>query len=625
MSTFLQNIGKTKTNDERSQLRFLTCGSVDDGKSTLIGRILYDTNRVSQDNLSQTKEESEKYGTQGQDIDLALLVDGLQAEREQGITIDVAYRYFETQFRKFIAIDTPGHEQYTRNMVTGASNAETAIILIDAEKGITKQTKRHSSIISLLGIKSVLLAVNKMDKVNYDRKAFVKICAEYEAFSKKLTAFKFIAIPISALKGCCVTKLDNRIPWYKGPYLLEALEEIEVSLTIADEPARFPVQFVNRPHQDFRGFSGMLVSGTLSCGDIVTVYPSSKQCQISNIIEPKGSVKTTQAGRSITIVLDQEIDVSRGDMITDTCSKPYVLDQLAAHVIWMDVTALLPERTYDIKFATRETTAQITNLEYKIDIQSLEHHAAKTLELNEIGFCKIALAEAVTFDAYKANKLTGSFILIDRESKSTVGAGMIDFGLRRAANIQWHDMKTTKEIRSKRYNQKPIMLWFTGLSGSGKSTIADKLEQKLVQRGHLTYILDGDNLRHGLNKDLGFTDKDRIENIRRVAEVGKLMVDAGLIVLACFISPFKAEREMARLLFGEDEFFEIFVNTPLNICENRDPKGLYKKARLGELKNFTGIDSDYEAPLNPEIHLKTHNKGVEKLVDQILKYLDKKI
>ncbi|MEE2773585.1 MAG: adenylyl-sulfate kinase [Pseudomonadota bacterium] len=625
MSLVLQTPRSKETANKKDQLRFLTCGSVDDGKSTLIGRILYDTNLISRDNLSQTKKESERYGTQGQELDLALLVDGLQAEREQGITIDIAYRYFETEVRKFIAIDAPGHEEYTRNMVTGASNAETAIILIDAEKGITKQTKRHSSIISLLGIKNTLLAVNKMDRVNYDQKTFLDICEDYKTFCRKLTEFHFTAIPISALKGCCVTKLDTSIPWYKGPSLLEVLENIDVSANITDAETRFPVQIVNRPDQNFRGYSGTLVSGKLSCGDMITVHPSFKKCQISKIIEPTGPVKRSQAGKSITIVLSEEIDISRGDMITKSSSKPYVVDQLAAHVIWLDHTALLPERIYDIRFATKETTAQITTLEYKIDFESLDHHAAKTLKLNEIGFCKIALADAVAFDSYDDNKVTGSFILIDRETKATVGAGVIDYGLRRASNIQWHNMKIDKRLRSKRYNQKPMMLWFTGLSGSGKSTIADKLEQKLVERGHFTYLLDGDNLRHGLNKDLGFTDKDRIENIRRVAEVGKLMVDAGLLVLACFISPFKAEREMARLLFNNDEFFEIFVDTPLKICEARDPKGLYKKARSGELKNFTGIDSEYEAPLNADIHLDAGTQSVEKLVNQVLKFLEKKI
>ncbi len=618
-------MSKSSTLMEKTQLRFITCGSVDDGKSTLIGRMLLDSHSVMDDHISQSKIESERYGTQGKNLDLALLVDGLQAEREQGITIDVAFRFFETKSRKFIAVDTPGHEQYTRNMVTGASNVELAIILVDAQKGLLKQTKRHSTIINLLGIRNVILAINKMDLINYSEEKFLAIKKEYKDYVKKLTQLNVTTIPISALNGEGVTFLSKKMPWYIGPTIFGFLESVDISNEILIKPTRLPVQWVNRPNSNFRGFSGLLLSGSISVGKNVTVFPSLETSKVSQIFEPAGKVKFTEAGKSVTIALETEIDISRGDMIATGIGSPNVADKLAAHIVWMDEVNLLPERTYDIRFVISEARAQIISLDHKIDINTLNKHAAKTLLKNEIGFCKIALSKPVAFDNYIDNKFTGSFILIDRESKATAGAGMIDYPLRRSSNIKWNSMKITKESRAKNFKQTPLILWFTGISGSGKSSIADRLEQALVDRGHSTYLLDGDNVRHGLNKDLGFTDQDRVENIRRVAEVGNLMVDAGLIVLACFISPFRAERNMARALFKDTEFIEIFVDTPLEICEDRDPKGLYKQARDGKLKNFTGIDSPYETPSNPEIHLETKGKTINDLVDHLLSYLEDKI
>ncbi len=618
-------IKDNKPSTEKTQLRFLTCGSVDDGKSTLIGRMLYDSSSVMDDHLSQSKLESDRYGTQGEKLDLALLVDGLQAEREQGITIDVAYRFFETRSRKFIAVDTPGHEQYTRNMVTGASNVDVAIILIDAQKGISKQTKRHSAIIDLLGVKNVVLAINKMDLIDYDEKKFLSIKKEYGDYVKKLPKLQFTAIPISALNGDGVMALSKNMSWYVGPTIISFLENVNVFIEILTKPIRFPIQWVNRPSPNFRGFSGFMYSGSISVGTPITIFPSLQKSKILKILEPSGEVKVTQAGKSLTITLETEVDVSRGDMIASDINPPHVADKLAAHIVWMDEINLLPERTYDIRFATSEARAQIISLEYKIDINTLNRHAAKTLFMNEIGYCKISLSSSVAFDSYIDNKFTGSFVLINRDTKATIGAGMIDYPLRRSSNIKWHNMKITKESRAQNLKQRPIILWFTGLSGSGKSSIADELEQALVDRGHSTYLLDGDNVRHGLNKDLGFTEQDRVENVRRVAEVGNLMVDAGLIVLACFISPFEAERNMARSLFKYNEFIEIFVDTTIEKCESRDPKGLYKKARLGKLKNFTGIDSPYERPSRPEIHLKTADKTIKELVAQILAYLEGKI
>lgn len=612
--------------DAKDQLRFITCGSVDDGKSTLLGRLLYDSKTVFEDQLSATANESKKYGTQGEQVDLALLVDGLQAEREQGITIDVAYRYFETDKRKFIAADTPGHEQYTRNMATGASTADLAVILIDARKGILTQTRRHSYIVSLLGIRQVVLAVNKMDLVDYDQSIFDAIFDEYIAFADQLNLEEVHAIPLSALTGENVFDAAETMGWYDGSTLMSLLEEIEIRAEPAGQELekvfRLPVQWVNRPNHDFRGFSGTIASGKVALGEPILASLSGKTSKVKRIVGPAGDLKEAIAGQAVTLSLEDEIDISRGDLLTHPKNAPEVVDQFAAHVIWMGSEAMLPERTYVARFAADQAIARVTDLTHLIDVNTLDRHAAKTLSLNEVGYCKIAVDRPVAFDAYKDNRQTGAFILVDKFTNATVAAGMIDFGLRRASNIEWHDMKVDKTARAGINAQKPLVLWFTGLSGSGKSTVADRLEQKFHAMGKRTYLLDGDNVRHGLNKDLGFTDQDRVENIRRVAEVAKLMVDAGLIVLASFISPFRSERQMARALMEEGEFVEVFVDTPIEICEQRDPKGLYKKARAGELKNFTGIDSDYEAPENAEIILKSGEADPDTLADQIIAYLE---
>ncbi|MFT5657449.1 MAG: bifunctional enzyme CysN/CysC [Gammaproteobacteria bacterium] len=607
--------------DAKDQLRFITCGSVDDGKSTLLGRLLYDSKTVFEDQISATENESRKYGTQGDNVDLALLVDGLQAEREQGITIDVAYRYFETDKRKFIAADTPGHEQYTRNMATGASTADVAVILIDARRGILTQTRRHSYIVSLLGIKTIILAVNKMDLVNYAQSRFDEIVQAYTEFASQLNFESMHFIPLSALSGDNVFSTQGNLPWYSGPTLIEMLETIPVNHNEKDQAFRLPVQWVNRPNSDFRGFSGTIASGSIAKGASVVASLSGSSSRVKQIISPSGEVDAATSGEAITLVLEDEIDISRGELIAVENDLPEVADQFAAHIIWMENEAMLPERTYVIRFATASATAQITDLVHKIDVNTQEQLAAKKLDLNEVGYCKIALDKAVAFDAYADNRQTGAFVLIDKYSNVTVGAGMVDFALRRASNIGWHNMKIDKSVRAAVNNQKPCVVWFTGFSGSGKSTIADRLEQKLHEAGKRTYLLDGDNIRFGLNKDLGFTDQDRVENIRRVAEVSKLMVDAGLIVLASFISPFKSERRMARSLMGEDEFVEVFVDTPLEICEQRDPKGLYKKARAGDLKNFTGIDSDYEPPEQAEVILKSGDFDADSLADELVEYL----
>ena len=594
---------------------------MDDGKSTLLGRLLYDSKTVFEDQLSATEAESRRYGTQGAEMDLALLVDGLQAEREQGITIDVAYRYFETGERKFIAADTPGHEQYTRNMATGASTADLAIILIDARKGVLTQTRRHSYIVSLLGIRHVVLAVNKMDLVGWDQSRFDEIAGEYRDFAARLGLSDVHAIPLSALTGENVFAAQGSMPWYDGPTLMTVLETVEIRRRERSGPFRMPVQWVNRPNLDFRGFSGFITSGSIARGSEIASGLTGRTSRIVNILGPSGDLEQAQAGQSVTITLADEIDISRGDVMVASGALPQVADQFAAHVVWMSAEPMLPERSYLARFATASATARVTDLTHSVDVNTLEHLASKTLELNEVGYCKIALDHAVAFDAYAQVRGTGCFVLIDRFTNATVGAGTIDFPLRRASNIEWHQMKVDKRARAAANDQKPRVLWFTGLSGSGKSTVADRLEQKLHAMGKRTYLLDGDNVRHGLNKDLGFTDQDRVENIRRVAEVAKLMVDAGLIVLTSFISPFRAERQMARDLMDTDEFVEVFVDTPLEICEARDPKGLYKKARAGQLKNFTGIDSDYEAPEQPEITLKSAEHDADTLADQIIRHL----
>ncbi|MFT5259682.1 MAG: bifunctional enzyme CysN/CysC [Gammaproteobacteria bacterium] len=606
---------------QKSQLRFITCGSVDDGKSTLLGRLLYDSKSIFRDQLSATQVESQKYGTQGDNIDLALLVDGLQAEREQGITIDVAYRFFETDNRKFIAADTPGHEQYTRNMVTGASTADLAIILIDASRGVLKQTKRHSYLVSLLGIKKVVLAINKMDTIDYDQSLFDAIAEDYQHFAEKLEIESTHIIPVSALTGENVFADKGQLKWYEGPTLMELLESVDADEPILQLPFRLPVQWVNRPSRNFRGFSGTINGGHISTGDEMVTSLSGKCSTVKEIYGPSGKIEKAIAGQAVTLVLNDEIDISRGDLICKPDGLAEVADQLAAHIVWMHEEPLLPERSYLIRFSTASASAQVTDLVHSIDVNTLDQHAAKTLALNEVGYCKLSLDKAIAFDAYKANRSTGSFVLIDKFTNATVGAGLVDFALRRASNIEWHKMEISKTARAKANKQKPCILWFTGLSGAGKSTIADCLEQKLATLGKRTYLLDGDNVRHALNKDLGFTDQDRVENIRRVAEVSRLMMDAGLIVLTSFISPFKAERQMARELTEEGEFIEVYVDVPLAVCEQRDPKGLYKKARAGNLKNFTGIDSKYEPPDNAEIVLKCAEHSVEALADQIVSYL----
>ncbi|MEM9330537.1 MAG: sulfate adenylyltransferase subunit CysN [Pseudomonadota bacterium] len=615
--------GFLKSQDAKDSLRFITCGSVDDGKSTLLGRLLYDAKTVFEDQLSATKVESKKYGTQGDQVDLALLVDGLQAEREQGITIDVAYRYFETDVRKFIAADTPGHEQYTRNMATGASTADLAIILIDARKGVLEQTRRHSYIVSLIGITSVVLAVNKMDMVDYEQSIFDDIVADFNAFSDTLGIKQIMAIPMSALKGDNVFDSSDKMAWYNGPTLIKHLETVQPGQDKNTQDFRLPIQWVNRPNHNFRGFCGTVASGTIKAGDTITASLSERSSTVKEIHGASGKVEQAYTGEAITVTLGDELDISRGDILATPGHLPEVADQFAAHIIWMGDEEMLPERAYDIRFATAQATAQITDLVHSIDVNTHESLAAKTLKLNEVGYCKLALDKAVPFDAYKDNRQTGCFVLVDKFTNATVGAGTIDFALRRASNIEWHKMKIDKAVRAEVNQQKPCVLWFTGFSGSGKSTIADRVEQKLYAMGKRTYLLDGDNVRHGLNKDLGFTDQDRVENIRRVAEVSRLMVDAGLVVLTSFISPFRSERQMARELMETSEFVEVYVDTPLEICEERDPKGLYKKARAGELKNFTGIDSDYEPPEKPEIILKGGEFDVETLADQIVDYLKK--
>lgn len=612
-----------KEQDAKDSLRFITCGSVDDGKSTLLGRLLYDSKTVFEDQLSATQVESKKYGTQGDDVDLALLVDGLQAEREQGITIDVAYRYFETDKRKFIAADTPGHEQYTRNMATGASSADLAVILIDARKGVLDQTRRHSYIVSLLGISNVVLAVNKMDLMEYSQKTFDEIVSEYHEFANDLGIEEITAIPLSALAGDNVFEKSINMDWYQGPTLMAHLETVEINQSPNSNSFRMPVQWVNRPNLDFRGISGTIASGSISKGNQVTASLSGRSSKITRIVGPSGDLDIAVSGQAVTIVLADELDISRGDILASSDNLPEVADQFAAHLIWMSEEEMLPERTYTIRFLTDHATAQVTDLVHTVDVNTHEHLAAKTLKLNEVGYCKIALDKAVAFDSYSDIRDTGSFVLIDKFDNTTVGAGTIDFALRRASNIEWHEMKIDKQVRASANNQKPCVLWFTGFSGSGKSTVADRLEQKLHALGKRTYLLDGDNVRHGLNKDLGFTDQDRVENIRRVAEVSKLMVDAGLIVLTSFISPFRSERQMAREMMEENEFVEVFVDTPIEVCEQRDPKGLYKKARAGELKNFTGIDSDYEVPENAEIILNSKDIDADTLADQIIDFLQK--
>ncbi len=610
-----------EAHQHKGLLRFITCGSVDDGKSTLIGRLLYESKLIFEDQLAALEADSKRVGTQGGEIDFALLVDGLAAEREQGITIDVAYRFFSTDKRKFIVADTPGHEQYTRNMATGASTADLAVILIDARKGVLPQTRRHSYIVSLLGIRHVVLAVNKMDAVGYGREVFEAIVAEYRDFASKLGFGDVTAIPMSALRGDNVTDNSPNTPWYYGPSLMQHLETVEIEQDLRHRALRLPVQWVNRPNQDFRGFAGTIAGGTVSPGDEVRVLPSGRQSRVARIVTRDGDLGEAIAGQSVTVTLEDEVDVSRGDVIAGARSSPGVADQFQVTLIWMHEEPMLPGRPYLMKIGPRTVTASITELRHKVNVNTLEHVAAKQLELNEIGLCNLSTDRPIAFDPYEENRDTGGFIFIDKLTNDTVGAGLIRFALRRSENVHWQALDVDKHSRAVQKGQKSCVLWFTGLSGAGKSTIANLVEKRLHSLGRHTYTLDGDNVRHGLNKDLGFTEADRVENIRRVAEVSKLMVDAGLIVLVSFISPFRSERRLARELVEAGEFIEVFVDTPLAVAEQRDPKGLYRKAREGRIKNFTGIDSPYEPPEHAEIALDTTALSPEQAAEQIIGHL----
>ncbi|MBA8909970.1 bifunctional enzyme CysN/CysC [Aminobacter ciceronei] len=610
--------------EQKSLLRFLTCGSVDDGKSTLIGRLLSDTKQIFEDQLAALERDSRKHGTTGEDVDFALLVDGLEAEREQGITIDVAYRFFATPKRKFIVADTPGHEQYTRNMATGASTADLAIVLVDARQGVLRQTRRHSIIASLLGIRNIVVAINKIDLVGFDQGVFDRITAEYASFAESLGFRSIVPIPMSARFGDNVTRRSDKMGWYSGPTLIEHLETVVVEEEATDRPFRFPVQYVNRPNLDFRGFAGTIASGSISQGDEIVVAKSGKPSTVKRIVAHGGDLRSAVAGQAITLVLEDEVEVSRGNLLVSPDARPDVADQFAANVVWFDEQALLPGRSYILRTETDQASATVTELKYRINVNDFAHEAAKSLEMNEVGVCNISTQSPIAFDSFAENRTTGAFILIDRISNATVGAGMILHPLRRSENIHWQSLDVTRHARADLKNQRPAVLWFTGLSGSGKSTVANMLEKKLHAAGRHTYILDGDNVRHGLNRDLGFTDEDRVENIRRVAEVAKLMADAGLIVIVSFISPFRAERRMARELMGQGEFVEVFVDTPFEECAKRDPKGLYARALAGAIKNFTGVDSPYETPENPEIHLQTLGKTPEEMVETVEHWLNER-
>ena len=607
-----------KQHEEKPLLRFITCGSVDDGKSTLIGRLLYDSKRLFDDQLAALEKDSRKHGTQGERIDYALLLDGLAAEREQGITIDVAYRYFDTDQRKFIVADCPGHEQYTRNMATGASTADLAVVLVDARKGLLTQTHRHSYIVSLLGIRHVVLAVNKMDLVDFDQAVFDRIAADYRALVQRLGIAEVTCIPLSALEGDNLSSRSTRTPWYEGPALLEHLEQVQVDAQEGGDSLRLPVQWVNRPHQNFRGYAGTIAAGVVKPGDEVVVLPSSRRTRVAQVLDADGEVASAFTGQAVTLTLADEIDISRGDVIAAAGDPPEVADQFAAHLLWMSDAPLLPGRPYLLKIGARTVSATVTEIKHRIDVNTQEHLAAKRLELNEVGYCNLSLDEPIAFEAYARNRALGGFILIDRYDNATAGAGTLDFALRRAGNVHWQHVDVDKAARARQKGQVPKVLWFTGLSGAGKSTIANLVDKRLHALGYHSFLLDGDNVRHGLNRDLGFTDEDRVENIRRVSEVAKLMTDAGLIVLVSFISPFRAERRMARERFDDGEFVEVFVDVPLAVAEARDVKGLYRKARAGLIPNFTGIDSPYEAPDHPDVHLHAGEHDPEVLALQVL-------
>jgi bifunctional enzyme CysN/CysC len=595
-----------ESHQHKGLLRFITCGSVDDGKSTLIGRLLYESKMLFEDQLAALESDSRKLGTQGGSLDFALLVDGLAAEREQGITIDVAYRFFSTDRRKFIVADTPGHEQYTRNMVTGASTADVAVILIDARKGVLTQTRRHSLLVSMLGIRKVVLAINKLDLMAYSQEVFERIVAEYRAFAGEIELAEFTAIPMSALRGDNITERSPAMPWYGGPALMEYLQSVEIDAEASQrQPLRFLVQWVNRPNLDFRGFSGRIVGGSVRPGDRVRVLPSGRESRVARIVTHDGDLELAVAGQSVTLVLADEVDVSRGDVMASADALPEVSDQFEANLVWMSDEPMLPGRPYLMKIGAATVGVSIGAPKYRLNVNTLERLAARTLGLNEIGVCNLALDRPIPFDSYERQRDTGSFIVIDRMTNHTVAAGMLHFALRRSHNIHWQAIEVDKAAHAALKQHQPAVLWFTGLSGAGKSTIANLVQKQLHALGRHTALLDGDNVRHGLNRDLGFTEADRVENIRRVAEVAKLMVDAGLIVLVSFISPFRAERALARARVDEGEFIEVHVDTPLAVAEQRDPKGLYKKARRGELKNFTGIDSPYEAPETPEVRIDT--------------------
>ncbi|MFA6219419.1 MAG: sulfate adenylyltransferase subunit CysN [Erythrobacter sp.] len=607
----------------KSMLRFITCGSVDDGKSTLIGRLLYDSKMIFEDQLAALESDSRRVGTQGQEIDFALLVDGLAAEREQGITIDVAYRFFATEKRKFIVADCPGHEQYTRNMVTGASTADLAVILIDARKGVLVQTRRHSFLCHQLGIRKLVLAVNKMDLIDYDQARFDAIVADYARFAQSIGIAGFTAIPISGFRGDNITTHSPNTPWYEGPTLVDHLEQVEIDAAgDADKAFRMPVQWVNRPNLDFRGFSGLIASGTVKPGDRLRSLPSGKVSTVKSVVTMGSDLDRAIAGQSVTICLEDEIDCSRGDVLAAADSPPEVADQFEATIVWMDDEPLVVGRAYWMKLGTQTVSVTVAHPKYEIDVNnpagSGSHLASQTLHLNQIGVCEITTDKRVVFDPYGENRALGGFILIDKITNHTVGAGMLHFSLRRSQNVHWQATDITREHHAAMKNQTPRVLWFTGLSGSGKSTIANEVEKKLAIMNRHTFLLDGDNVRHGLNKDLGFTESDRIENIRRIGEVARLMSDAGLIVLTAFISPFRADRQLVRDMMAQGEFIEIHVDTPLEVAEARDVKGLYKKAREGRLKNFTGIDSPYEAPENPEIRVNTVEMTPEQAADFII-------